>query len=442
MMDSASNAVIDWFGSIMDYMSNIVITWFADIMDWAYDFGVNLISTIAAGIDSKINTMINSVSGVATIISDYLGFHSPTKKWPGSDADKWMPSMVRMMIDGINQNKSPFEKTVNDLAAVLGKGFSKKKMDEIKGNIREFVTDANKAFNDMNSQLQKSFDKVQDLGKEWIDLRKKMTDILSDISDAQKDKTSSLAGRAVEIQKELADLAKERQDKMNSGTYTGQEDTDYQAKIEALNKELAFIREKWVSETDIIAARAEADKTEAQHIIDRADANLKDLEQKRAAIAEEIKLKEDQIKKEWQQYQDLKEAKKKFAKEYFDITNTYLDLEISKTEQLIQKMEDLAAAKRKAWEGATGTPGRAIGWPVIAGRTYTVWENWPEQFVAPLGGGRIIPTGGATGGGMNQTINITIDRPVVRDEMDIRKIANTVKEVLKKEAINYRLNVA
>jgi len=56
-----------------------------------------------------------------------------------------------------------------------------------------------------------------------------------------------------------------------------------------------------------------------------------------------------------------------------------------------------------------GSPGRATGGPVTAGRAYRVGENGPEWFVPP-GQGQIVPGGGA-GGARDVRVSIHVTAP-------------------------------
>ena len=64
-------------------------------------WGSNLISMMAAGMQSKFPTLTSIVSKAAGVIKDYLGFSSPTKEGPASKSDRWAGNFVSMFSDGL-----------------------------------------------------------------------------------------------------------------------------------------------------------------------------------------------------------------------------------------------------------------------------------------------------------------------------------------------------
>ena len=70
--------------------------------------------------------------------------------------------------------------------------------------------------------------------------------------------------------------------------------------------------------------------------------------------------------------------------------------------------------------------GRASGGPVMAGQSYLVGERGPEIF-SPNQSGTIIPNGKRGG------VSVTINNPSVRNDGDIKKIANQVSQVLQRQ---------
>lgn len=67
----------------------------------AYNWGRNLISNFIHGVQSMQGELSESLLGTAMIVENYMGFHSPTKKGPGRDADTWTPNLVQMLSSGI-----------------------------------------------------------------------------------------------------------------------------------------------------------------------------------------------------------------------------------------------------------------------------------------------------------------------------------------------------
>lgn len=70
--------------------------------DKAWNWGANLIGNLINGLKGKWNELKNTLGAAGQVISNFLGFSSPTKEGPGSKADKWAPNLVRMFADGIH----------------------------------------------------------------------------------------------------------------------------------------------------------------------------------------------------------------------------------------------------------------------------------------------------------------------------------------------------
>jgi phage-related minor tail protein len=74
-----------------------------------------------------------------------------------------------------------------------------------------------------------------------------------------------------------------------------------------------------------------------------------------------------------------------------------------------------------------GSPGRATGGPVSAGRSYVVGERGPELFV-PSSGGRIDQLGGGT---RNVSVGITIQSPAPSDPQVLRQSSRQVARAIR-----------
>jgi phage-related minor tail protein len=74
-----------------------------------------------------------------------------------------------------------------------------------------------------------------------------------------------------------------------------------------------------------------------------------------------------------------------------------------------------------------GSPGRATGGPVSAGRSYLVGERGPELFV-PSSGGRVEHVGG---GSRNVSVGITIQSPAASDPQVLRQSSRQVARAIR-----------
>ncbi len=114
MKDNLVNAIKEPF--------NIAKNWIDGIIGDAFNWGKNLIGNFIDGIKSMARKVTDAVSGVVGGIKDFLGFSSPTKKGPGSDADKWMPNMMEMFAAGIEDNIAQVSSAINMTAGTIQQG--------------------------------------------------------------------------------------------------------------------------------------------------------------------------------------------------------------------------------------------------------------------------------------------------------------------------------
>lgn len=112
---SMKNALVDAIMSPFKIADKQIHGVIGDARNW----GRNLIQNFIDGINAMIGKVKDAVTKVATTVSDHLGFHSPAKKGPGADADKWMPNLMNMMADGIEDNVYKVEGSINMTAKTL-----------------------------------------------------------------------------------------------------------------------------------------------------------------------------------------------------------------------------------------------------------------------------------------------------------------------------------
>jgi tape measure domain-containing protein len=80
---------------------NQISGWFSNLAGMAQRSGQNFINMLVSGIQSGAGAIWNAVVGIANTIWKALGFHSPAKEGPASDADRWMPNLVNMLSAGL-----------------------------------------------------------------------------------------------------------------------------------------------------------------------------------------------------------------------------------------------------------------------------------------------------------------------------------------------------
>lgn len=114
LVNAAINALKGPFNSLGSF--------FSGLWGQAKQWGANLVNMMADGIKSAAGAVGNAVKGVAKSIAGFLGFHSPTKEGPGSDADMWMPNMMKMFTQGVQQHAPQLQMAIGNVALGLKTG--------------------------------------------------------------------------------------------------------------------------------------------------------------------------------------------------------------------------------------------------------------------------------------------------------------------------------
>jgi len=122
--DAIKTGVQDTAEDLVDAIKkpfNTAKEWIAGIIDEAYTWGKNLIGQLIDGILYMMAGLKRTLVTVANTIANFLGFSSPTKEGPGSNADKWMPNMMDMMTDGIYGKMGQFRGAVSAISTELAR---------------------------------------------------------------------------------------------------------------------------------------------------------------------------------------------------------------------------------------------------------------------------------------------------------------------------------
>lgn len=114
MKNALVNAVLEPFKIVDGKIKGII----GNARDW----GRNLIGNFIDGIKAMTGKVKEAATNVANAVKDRLGFSSPTKEGPGSDADKWMPNMMEMFAAGIEDNIAQVSAAINMTAGAIQQG--------------------------------------------------------------------------------------------------------------------------------------------------------------------------------------------------------------------------------------------------------------------------------------------------------------------------------
>jgi len=110
------------------------------------EWGTNAINGFTDGIKNTTSKVTDAVTNVANGIKDFLGFQSPPKKGPLSDSDKYMPNMMNMLKDGIIRNIPKVSKAAENMAKQVSVNFD----NMAKGA----VTTTNNMMDDMGKAME------------------------------------------------------------------------------------------------------------------------------------------------------------------------------------------------------------------------------------------------------------------------------------------------
>ena len=89
---------------------------FREVINSAKTWGQDIINNLVQGIKDKINAVKDAVGNIASTIKDFLGFSEPDKG-PLSNFHTFMPDMIDLMTQGIDQNMYKVTDSMDALAS-------------------------------------------------------------------------------------------------------------------------------------------------------------------------------------------------------------------------------------------------------------------------------------------------------------------------------------
>lgn len=104
-----NNFVVKPLQNLWSSIVNFANGWPKQAVQW----GINLIQGFINGIKNMAGQVGNAVSGIAGKVGSFLGFHSPAKEGPGSDADKWAPNLMAMYSKGLQASIPQLQASLN-----------------------------------------------------------------------------------------------------------------------------------------------------------------------------------------------------------------------------------------------------------------------------------------------------------------------------------------
>ena len=120
---SAFQRMVSGIGSALSGLYSVVSNGFSSAIRFitglpgqAFQWGKDFIQGLINGISSMIQSVINTVSGLAERIRSFLHFSAPDEG-PLADYETWMPDFMKGLASGIEKNRNLVEKAVNDVAS-------------------------------------------------------------------------------------------------------------------------------------------------------------------------------------------------------------------------------------------------------------------------------------------------------------------------------------
>ena len=120
---TAFQRMVSGIGSALSGLYSVVSNGFSSVIRFitglpgqAFQWGKDFIQGLINGISSMIQSVINTVSGLADRIRSFLHFSAPDEG-PLSDYETWMPDFMKGLAGGIEKNRNLVEKAVQDVAS-------------------------------------------------------------------------------------------------------------------------------------------------------------------------------------------------------------------------------------------------------------------------------------------------------------------------------------
>lgn len=115
-MVSGIGSALSGLYSVVNNGFSSAIRFITGLPGQAFQWGKDFIQGLINGISSMIQSVINTVSGLADRIRSFLHFSAPDEG-PLADYETWMPDFMKGLASGIEKNRNLVEKAVRDVAS-------------------------------------------------------------------------------------------------------------------------------------------------------------------------------------------------------------------------------------------------------------------------------------------------------------------------------------
>jgi hypothetical protein len=383
---------------------------------------VNLINMLVGGIMSRINMVKNAAKEVAWAIKSFLWFSSPTEEWPASNSDEWMPNLINMLSKWLQEWVQVLWEKAKAIAQSISDNIARPLTEwELKNIFENIKSEAKSVFDSLWNSIEWQKSKIESLKNELNWLSEKLKSIAQEIEGVQLAWQNDIASRAVKIQQEINKLWQSE---------------DGSERRKALMEELELAK-SLVSDEQIAQAEAMLSRTETQVILDRMIQRTAELEQKRQQTQEEYNIKQKQIQEEEKLYKQLNDQKKALDEAYFAFFNNRIQEQQRSIRQTIGMIQELNAMSwwwfNKSVEKIEGA--RQFGWTVQAGKSYLVWERWPE-IITPVSTSKVQTD---MWGGIS--ISINMGWVTVNNDADENRLVQKITDTLTRQTQLYQFGI-
>lgn len=411
-----------------------ILTGFLKMIKSAYNWGKNLMSMLYNWLMSWFKKVRDWVLKIASTIKDFLWFGSPTKEWPNSDSDRWMPNLINMLAGWLEQWVSAVSRASERIAQALSDWVNSFTIEDISKKLESIQVEAMNMSSKIKEAITSQKSNVMGLVDEYRKLEEQIKAIEGNINSTIEWWRLEVAQRAIQIEDELLKI-KEKESVLQSKIAQEQNESlnkellELQSKKEKLQAEIQ-IAKMHTDDDKLQEARRLSERTQTDILLERIDAKVEEHLVEKERIEELKEAKKNQIRDEYEKYQALIEEKKALDTEYFNLFKERLNQQQAGIRESINLMKQLNAM---SWASSWSTDwARALGWPVQWGRTYLVGERWPELFT-PGSSGQVRTW---TSGGW---ITINMWGVTVNNEADENRLIEKMKRVLTQEAKNFNL---
>lgn len=390
----------------------------------AKDWWKNLIQMLSEWLKEKTQEIKASVEQIATTISDYLWFHSPTKKWPWSDAHLWMPNLINMMASWLRDWDEVIRWLAVKISTTLWEWLKKNLWIEwVISSLNSIKSVLWITFNDLNSSIYSSKNRIRSLKDEVSSLRKQFSDLWNSMSTTEQEWRKAIANRAAMLEEEIIKLASE---------WWSKEDI-------ILKEQELLLAKQFINNDELIQARKDIARSETQIMIDNLREKMQVIQDERSAVQSKLKEKINELKTEEDLYKELNDKRITFENAYFNIFQENISQIKISIKSAISLMDTLIKKSSSVWSSWSWLSWQRANWdPMISWGAYLVSERWPE-IVVPRWSSSVVPLWSWAW----ITVNVNMWWVTVNNEADeqrfTKKIVDELTRIiqLEKQSISY-----